>query len=575
MESIAQYFAVDPNKRAELVSSWPESELPSIVKKIVADRLGPQTPPPILEIISQFIQQVLDKLKANEFLQKQRISVPSFQFRIPSAGGDDENERSRSRVCEEIMEAILDKILDPKFVTPQTISFTKNLIVFIIEKHAWLIFVRAGRKNIQFVGPCYLNSGLPLGKGAFGSVFRGYNTLTGEHVAIKSMDRKMVFSNPLNEKNIRQEIETMKELDNKNIVRMYDAPEQKDFIYIVMELCEGGTLADFMKAFQFDQSMIFHVMSEIANGLKYLRSKSIIHRDLKLANILISQKGNNRPTIKLADFTFARLLETGAHAATYCGTKIYMAPEILRRQTYTDKCDLWSLGVVFFEINYGVKPFPAQNEGELLQMVSHDLVYPASPLTTPESLDLLKKMLARDPQKRIGWDDFFAHPYFKSAPASPVSTETDMQKVQNELEKIWKRAIDLETKLNNQKEENQRARNQLIAAYDTKMEQMKRGHEEQIAKLQDENKALKAANETLQLTLKVKEKTTAERGELLVEIERLKTNEVELQRQLKGACEERDEKINLYERVLDDAVETYSLISDLKMKLLNLEASSK
>ncbi len=151
------------------------------------------------------------------------------------------------------------------------------------------------------------------------------------------------------------------------------------------------------------------LLRELASGLQYLHSYDIMHRDLKPQNLLITEDGH----LKLGDFGFARSLPRDDMAATLCGSPLYMAPEVLSRQRYDAKCDLWSVGCIAWEMLTGSPPFTASTPMELLDVINSSL--PVLPPAVAESLpppltELLMLLLRRDPANRISFVEFFAHP---------------------------------------------------------------------------------------------------------------------------------------------------------------------
>jgi serine/threonine protein kinase len=130
-------------------------------------------------------------------------------------------------------------------------------------------------------------------------------------------------------------------------------------MYIVTEYCEDGDLRNFIKRKRrVSEAEALKILRDIMNGFKYLCNHEIIHRDLKPANILIQ---NGR--CKISDFGFAKNLEFGESTIlrSVVGTPLYMSPQILSKQSYTNKSDLWSVGLIFYEMIYGQTPWPANN----------------------------------------------------------------------------------------------------------------------------------------------------------------------------------------------------------------------
>ena len=188
--------------------------------------------------------------------------------------------------------------------------------------------------------------------------------------------------------------------------------------YLIFEYCAGGDLQQYIKSHQkLPEKQTRDFMRQIANGLKYLQRQKIIHRDLKPSNFLISDKTAN-PIIKIADFGFAKMKQKESEEElfqTQCGTPIYMAPEILLGSNYSEKADLWSLGIILFEMLVGKPPFMGLNYRELMSKIKKGIyIIPSDINISKRCSDLLIKLLLSDPTKRLNWEQFFNHPFIKN-----------------------------------------------------------------------------------------------------------------------------------------------------------------
>ncbi|KAJ7397868.1 Serine/threonine-protein kinase ULK1 [Pitangus sulphuratus] len=200
-----------------------------------------------------------------------------------------------------------------------------------------------------------------IGHGAFAVVFKGRHKEKPElEVAVKCINKKnLAKSQTL----LGKEIKILKELKHENIVALYDFQEMANSVYLVMEYCNGGDLADYLHTMRtLSEDTIRLFLQQIAGAMKMLHSKGIIHRDLKPQNILLSYAGGrksnpNNIRIKIADFGFARYLQNNMMAATLCGSPMYMAPEVIMSQHYDAKADLWSIGTIIYQCLTGKAPF--------------------------------------------------------------------------------------------------------------------------------------------------------------------------------------------------------------------------
>lgn len=259
------------------------------------------------------------------------------------------------------------------------------------------------------------------------SLDTGYNKHSGNSVALKKMKFTTV-SKGLQAALLR-EASVMSKMANASVVRLYDSFQDDIFLYLVMEYSPLGDLEGYIEKKQgkFDLAEASHIIRELSNGLRFLRSQSIVHRDLKPANILLfnksamSQESKDFPSrnadlaCKLTDFTMARRLDDGELAKTVCGSPLYMAPEVLNRRNYTDKADLWSVGVILYRLIFNNMPFNGLNEMDLRDNLNHKPVpIPQNdPRLTPELLDLLTGLLQKDPFLRIDWEEFFMHAFLR------------------------------------------------------------------------------------------------------------------------------------------------------------------
>lgn len=306
---------------------------------------------------------------------------------------------------------------------------------------------------IKTIGNYEFNPDNWLGSGSFASVYRGRHRITKEQVAIKEINVKKLKRehNDLNVEKIMRcigsEIRIMKTLQHQNIIELKDVTLEGDTVYMVLEYCSGGDIVSYMRMRRgkskecvgIGEENAQHIASQIMKGLKHMHSFGIVHRDLKPQNILLSKTPPtsdncswNDVFIKIADFGFARTLETSQMTETMCGSPLYMAPEVLNSQKYTDIADLWSFGVILYEMLVGVPPFTARNIVELsgIFKTSKEINIPAHVSITKECKDLILSLLVVDSTKRISWDAFFDHPWFidksisRSVIAIPITSHS-------------------------------------------------------------------------------------------------------------------------------------------------------
>ena len=268
-----------------------------------------------------------------------------------------------------------------------------------------------------------------IGRGSFSKVYKGYNKDTSEKVAIKVVD--MEISKHL-ELFMEREIEVMKTLDHVNILKLYDVihDPNENVIYLILEYCKKGDFYKFLNRRALKEKHAKRYMIQLANGLQHLINNNIIHRDLKPQNILLSDDDE----IKLTDFGFARYYEIDTMVDTLCGSPLYMAPEIMKHKRYTINADLWSVGVIMYEMLVGKVPYSAITHIELLNKIENkELVIPD--FLSFDCKDLLKKLLNKNPDERITWDDFFSHKWFNGKVENSINNNLYESTIDNNKDK--------------------------------------------------------------------------------------------------------------------------------------------
>ncbi|KAL1922939.1 uncharacterized protein VTP21DRAFT_9315 [Calcarisporiella thermophila] len=276
----------------------------------------------------------------------------------------------------------------------------------------------------------YLLSG-ELGRGSFAMVYKGVHKRTGEVVAVKSVPREK-FSGKILE-NLEHEISILRKIQHPNIVKLIDHYTTDSGIHLIMEFCALGDLSSYIRKHTrglnsaaakakdkrpmgLPEPVLRHFLRQLASALQFLRSMDIIHRDIKPQNLLLTPGASpaDFPTLKVADFGFARPLSIHNLAETLCGSPLYMAPEVLSGNRYDAKADLWSVGVVLYEMLTGRPPFNAQNHVELLKRIEQRADKLNFPLEVVEDkaktelTNLSMRLLKRDPVERITFEELFS-----------------------------------------------------------------------------------------------------------------------------------------------------------------------
>ncbi|BGP19993.1 hypothetical protein JCM10213_006770 [Rhodosporidiobolus nylandii] len=304
------------------------------------------------------------------------------------------------------------------------------------------------RQKIYF-GPYILLQ--TLGEGEFGKVKLGvHSERWGEDVAIKLIKRGNVDTAQRGEK-VRREIEVLKMVRHPNIVRLYDVIETEKYIGIVLEYASGGELFDHILAHRYlkerDASRLF---AQLISGVSYLHSKGVVHRDLKLENLLLDRNRN----VIITDFGFANRFND-AHVdlmATSCGSPCYAAPELVVQDgRYVGTAvDVWSCGVILYAMLAGYLPYdddPANPEGDNINLLYKYILN--TPLTFPdwitdEPRHLLLTMLVPDPLKRCTIKDVTRHSWLRKYAHAFEKTVDELEYQAQEMEAHKRQALEIQ-----------------------------------------------------------------------------------------------------------------------------------
>ena len=244
-----------------------------------------------------------------------------------------------------------------------------------------------------------------IGEGCFGKVFKGRRKYTGQAVALKFISTRGKSEKDL--KNLRQEMAILKPLRHENIILLLDAFETASDFVVVTEFAHGELFEIFQDDRHLPESELKKIARQLVDALHYLHSNRVIHRDMKPQNILI---GSNN-VIKLCDFGFARSMSNKTVVLNSVkGTPLYMAPELVQEQPYNHCADLWSLGVILYELFVGTPPFYTNSLYSLINLIINDSVkYPDT--MSGEFKSFLQGLLQKNPKQRLAWPQLLHHPF--------------------------------------------------------------------------------------------------------------------------------------------------------------------
>jgi serine/threonine protein kinase len=263
-----------------------------------------------------------------------------------------------------------------------------------------------------------------LGKGAFGSVYKAHDESKNNlEVACKMIPAAKLLESDEQYNLFMREVEVLRQIKGNHIVQLIDVKRTPNNLYIFIDYCDGGDLEKQIKSKkEFTEEEACTIIKQIADAfvtldeIKIFNSKghqvTIMHRDIKPANILFHQG-----KVKIADFGFAKLVDevdkNVKKAHTLLGTPLYMAPQILNDENYSAKCDVWSTGVLFYQLIFGKLPWNGFSVPNLYENIkSKSLEFPKT--ITKETKDLLQKMLKVKDEDRISWKEVYDHPALKN-----------------------------------------------------------------------------------------------------------------------------------------------------------------
>ncbi|CDK24561.1 unnamed protein product [Kuraishia capsulata CBS 1993] len=301
----------------------------------------------------------------------------------------------------------------------------------------------------QIIGT--INVGPEIGRGSFANVYKGYDRVTNQPVAIKSVIKSRLKNNKKLIENLEIEISILKNMKHPHIVGLLEHHNTPDHIHLIMEYCSLGDLSYFIRkrdqlvqthplissilerypsppnSHGLNKVILGNFLKQLASALEFLRDQNLVHRDIKPQNLLLSPPPHSKkefeekgfsglwelPVLKIADFGFARFLPSTSMAETLCGSPLYMAPEILRYEKYNAKADLWSVGAVIYEMAVGKPPFRASNHVELLKKIEKNkdrISFPSSAQVPEDIMRLISGLLKANPTERMGFQEFFNDP---------------------------------------------------------------------------------------------------------------------------------------------------------------------
>jgi serine/threonine protein kinase len=276
-----------------------------------------------------------------------------------------------------------------------------------------------------------------IGKGSFGEVYitskKGDDT---QKFATKKLDREELGKEAL--KYLKNEIQILQQLKHPNIVKFESIKKTKKHFYLIMEYCNGGELSGALEKYQekygkpFSQEIVQHLMRQIIDAFKYIHAQKVVHRDIKLENILINFETEKdkeelnmmKATVKIIDFGFACFIDKSGLLYSTLGSPINMDPIILKKLNastkkarqlgYDQKADVWSIGTICYEMLIGKSAFDSEDMEELVEKIEEG-EYKIPTNLSKEIISFINGMLQYESQKRLTCEELAKHPFLTNS----------------------------------------------------------------------------------------------------------------------------------------------------------------
>jgi serine/threonine protein kinase len=255
-----------------------------------------------------------------------------------------------------------------------------------------------------------------IGEGATTTVHKAVENSTGKYYAIKMMPLNRNTSQKYREQ-LLAEVETQQSLNHPNIIRCHGSFEKNDTIYVVLELAPDGDLYSILSG-RLTEDKIRTIFKEIVSAVKFIHEKGIVHRDIKPENILVNWEGN----FKLGDFGWACRHTDCEAAGGHAGTLEYMSPECLNKQRHSFPTDIWSLGVLLYELFHNKEPFEGENAAQLAAAIHSPLSF--SDRVGPDAKDLIRSCLKADPVERPTIQQIASHHFLNPYSREPSASDS-------------------------------------------------------------------------------------------------------------------------------------------------------
>ncbi|KAJ8362872.1 hypothetical protein SKAU_G00117030 [Synaphobranchus kaupii] len=261
--------------------------------------------------------------------------------------------------------------------------------------------------------------GEELGSGQFAIVRRSRERTSGSEYAAKFIKKRRLASSRrgVSREEIEREVNILRDIQHPNIITLHDVYESKTDVILILELVSGGELFDFLAEKEsLTEEEATQFLKQILDGVQYLHAQRIAHFDLKPENIMLLDKNDPSPRIKLIDFGIAHHISLGNEFKNIFGTPEFVAPEIVNYEPLGLEADMWSIGVITYIMLSGASPFLGDSKQETLaniSAVSYEFDEEYFSNTSELAKDFIRRLLVKDPKKRMTIDDTLQHPWIK------------------------------------------------------------------------------------------------------------------------------------------------------------------
>lgn len=248
-----------------------------------------------------------------------------------------------------------------------------------------------------------------LGRGKYGVVKMVRHRRTGFLCALKTLRKSLLVEENVVGQLVR-EIKIQSTLDHPNIIKLYGFFHDSENVYLVMELSTEGQLYEILKAQKrLEERKAATILKQLCEAIQHMQTLKIMHRDIKPENVVIV-KG----AVKLCDFGWA-VCRGNTLRSTFCGTPLYVSPEVLKGELYDEKSDLWSLGILAYEMMVGQLPFKIERSSELRKIIEDEVEFPTNIAISGLAKDFVLRILKKSPGDRLEIAGLLRHPFLQQS----------------------------------------------------------------------------------------------------------------------------------------------------------------